>query len=176
MYILIDSRAMQVLYRSQKPETLRCLANIEVAHLATYIFDETNHAAYMGYDATDLQNLFKSLTNGTNPYSHNKEYLVGQIARLCQTLEPTFVDGFEATIQSSQIKPTDLSYYRYAYKQHSPAKVTEPYNPPALVGNWAAAQALPLPGTQQSPPAPAQPATMAPMQPTTPPKYAPPWL
>lgn len=179
MYILVDRQRMAVIYRCEKVETLRALANIEFAHTGVAILDETSTSAFRTFGVDSLQKLFEGLTNGTNPHSHNADYLVGQIMRLCQSAPPTAVDDFNVALQSLQIKQTDKNDYRYRKGEPRPERLTEAYLPPALVGNWKAAQGLPLPTVQTSAPAPAQ----APRQPqpwavapaATPPKYAPPW-
>jgi hypothetical protein len=180
MYILVDKKRMVVVYRCEKVETVRALANIEFAHASTFILEEASLSAYNCLSTFDLQSLFKGLTGGTDPHSHNAEHLIGQVARLCQTAPASNVDGFEVTVQSLQLKPQDTDFYRYAKGQSRAQHLEAPYNPPPLLGDWKAAQGLPLPTGQTAPPTPAKPVQHA--QPwavapsTTPPKYAPPWL
>lgn len=176
MYILIEVPRMAVLYRCEKVETVRALANIEFVHANTMIFEETNREAYCRFSIENLQNLFKSLTGGTDPHSHNIPYLIGQIIRLCQTIPQSAVDGFEATVQSGQIKLCDKECYRYQKGVSYALKLTAPYKHPALLGNWNAAQGLPLPTRQTAPPAPAIAQPWADKPCATAPKYAPPWL
>lgn len=178
MYILIDTERMAIVYRCEKVETIRALANIELSHANSRILEETYKKGYPA-NVEQLQNLFKNLTGGTNPHSFDHNYLIDQIIRLCLSAEPSKVDAFEATVQSMQIKNTDRDYYKYAKGASRATILKEPFVPPPLVGNWKAAQGLPLPSTAPAQPAPAQ----APRQPqpwavapaATPPKYAPPW-
>lgn len=183
MYILLDIRRMAILYRCEKVETLRALANIELSYTPVAVLEEAHVAAYSHYTIENLQELFRNLTGGTNPHSHNGAYLVGQIIRLCQTAQPCNVDNFEVTVQSLQIKPRDKDFYRYAKGQSKPKFLEEPYEPPPLLGNWQAAQGLPLPSAQTAPATPVQaPRNPQPwaVQPVAadapPPKYAPPWV
>lgn len=178
MYICYDVKREEILYRCEKVETVRALVNIELSNVAVSIWEETNVASYNVFDIHHLQSMFKGLTGGTNPHSFNREYLIGQIVRLCQTAPETDVNAFEATVQSMQIPPRDLSFYQYVKGTNRAKQTTEPYAPPALRGNWQAAQALPLPGSQtalgdgiQAPPV----APPLPTVQTPPPKYAPPW-
>lgn len=179
MYILVDRKRMEVIYRCEKVETLRALSNIEFAHTNVAVLDEASHSAFRTFGVESLQKLFQGLTNGTDPHSHNAEYLVGQVMRLCQSADASDVVDFEVIVQSLQVKQTDKNDYRYRKGEPRPERLTEAYLPPALVGNWKAAQGLPMPTVQTSAPAPVQ----APRQPqpwavapaTSPPKYAPPW-
>jgi hypothetical protein len=178
MYVLINAERMEVLYRCEKVETLRALANIELSHIYVSIFEESDPASYSLFSTHGLQQLFKSLTGGTDPHSHNVEYLTGQVIRLCQSSAPSDVDGFEAIVQSLQIKAGDQRPYLYRKGRQTAEPLGIPYNPPPIVGNWQAAQALPIPSASTAPhappaPAQAQPWAIAPA--VTPPKYAPPW-
>ena len=179
MYILVDKIQKAVVYRHDKLEVLRALANIELSWSKVSIFEETNQEAWKMFEVHNLQELFKSLTGGTNPHSHNIEYLIGQLVRLCQTASTANVEMFELTVQSLQIKIGDKDYYRYVKGKQRATHLEDPYRPPALLGDWKAAQGLPLatPQTPQHAPAQApqhaQPWAVAPS--TTPPKYAPPW-
>ena len=176
MYILLSTRPIGVLYRCPKVETLRALANIELSHISVSIVEEENFNGFAHFPVRELQELFKSLTGGADPCSANVSYLIGQIIRLCQTIEPTKVDAFTASIQSAQIKCTDKNHYKYNPGSSYPATLEEPYQPDALVGNWTMAQGLPLPNVEIMQPAPAIPKPWAVPAATTPPKYAPPWL
>lgn len=175
MYVLVDKTEKAIVYRHEKVETLRALANIELSHRKVAILDEDNKQAFLGFEVYFLQELFKALTNGVNPHSHNAEYLAGQVMRLCKTAPVASVDAFEASVQAMQIKFHDKDFYRYAkgssYAQH----LEDPFNPPPILGNWQAAQALPLPSPQSAPPAPVIAQPWAPAPNATPPKYAPPW-
>lgn len=179
MYVLVDKIQKAVVYRAEKPETLRALANIELSWSKISILEETNLEAWKTFEVHNLQEFFKSLTNGIDPHSHNIEFLAGQLSRLCQTAPVANVDAFEAIVQSMQIKAGDKDFYRYVKGQNRAKHLEDPYRPPALLGNWKAAQGLPLatPQTPQHAPAQApqhaQPWAVAPS--TTPPKYAPPW-
>lgn len=179
MYVLVDKVQKAVVYSAEKVETLRALANIELSWSKVSILDETNLEAWKMFEVHNLQELFKSLTAGIDPHSHNLDFLAGQVSRLCQTVAPSNVDAFEATVQSLQIKPQDKDFYRYIKGQSRAKMVEDPYRPPALLGDWKAAQGLPLTTVQTAQPAPvqaaqhAQPWAVAPS--TTPPKYAPPW-
>lgn len=179
MYVLIDKIQKAVVYRHEKVETLRALVNIELSHSKTSIFEETNIAAWAQFEVHNLQELFKSITGGLNPHSHNAEYLIGQLVRLCKTAPVAKVDAFEATVQSLQIKPQDKDFYRYVCGVSYAKRIEDPYRPPAILGDWKAAQALTLTSVATQAPAPAQAPAIA--QPwavapnTTPPKYAPPW-
>lgn len=181
MYILIDRHKMEVLYRCEKVEIVRALTHIELPYVSVAIQEETCLGAFHCYSSQNLRDIFKNLTGGTDPHSHNKEYLAGQISRLCQTIPPTDVEPFEVIVQSMQIKDRDKKCYRYAKGASQPLKVDEQYNPPALIGDWDAAQLLPAPvrmynGTSVRVMAPAPVAKPWSVQPTTePPKYAPPW-
>lgn len=179
MYVLVNRTDKAIVYRCEKAETLRALANIELSWAKVSILEETNIEAWRHFETHNLQELFKSLTGGTDPHSHNATYLIGQIIRLCQTAPVANVDGFEVTVQSLQLKAQDKDFYRYRKGKSSAEHLEDPYRPPALLGNWVAAQGLPVPSAVTAPQAPA----MAPQQakswevaPTsTPPKYAPPW-
>lgn len=179
MYVLVNRTDKAIIYRCEKVETLRALANIELSWAKVSILEETNVEAWKSFEVHNLQELFKGLTAGTDPHSHNIDYLVGQIVRLCQTAPVADVDGFEAVVQSLQLKPQDKDNYRYVKGQNRAKLLEDPYRPPALRGDWKMAQALPLPGTV----APQHTPTSAPQQAkswdvapsTTPPKYAPPW-
>lgn len=179
MYIAIDMKRLAVVYRHEKIEVLRSLINIELVHVYVGTMEETNFAAYGMFPIEKLQELFKNLTGGTDPHSFNRDYVIGQIIRLCQTIQQTDADSFYTTVQSLQIPAKDLSCYKYHPGASKPIKLEEPYNPPALVGNWEAAQALAMPTAQTAQPSPvAAPAVtqswaVAPT--ATPPKYAPPW-
>lgn len=179
MYVLVNRTDKAIVYRCEKVETLRALANIELSWAKVSILEETNAEAWKDFQVHNLQELFKGLTGGTDPHSHNTDFLVGQIMRLCQTAPVANVDGFEVTVQSLQLKANDKDYYRYAKGQNRANHLEDPYRPRALLGNWKAAQDLPLPTGQTHAPAPvqapqhAQPWAVAPS--TTPPKYAPPW-
>lgn len=175
MYIAIDLKRMAIVYRCEKVETVRALINIELVHVATAILEENDITAYERFSVRELQKLFEGLTGGSNPNSHNANYLVGQILCLCQTIPPMQVDAFEVVVQSMQLKPHDKDFYRYAKGKSRAENLEEAYDPPPLLGNWKAAQALAL-GTapaQAVAPVQAQPWAVAPT--TTPPKYAPPW-
>lgn len=181
MYILIDRAALTVLYRCEKIETIRSLTHIELPYYCVSIQEECCLGAFHMYSSQNLRDIFKNLTGGTDPHSHNKEYLAGQISRLCQTITPTDVEPFEVMVQSMQIKNRDKKCYRYVKGSSQPLEVDEQYDPPPLVGDWNAAQALPAPvriynGTSARPTAPAPVAKPWGVQQTTePPKYAPPW-
>jgi hypothetical protein len=179
MYIAVSKVQKAVVYRCEKVETVRALVNIELSHTRVSIFEETHHASWELFEVHNLQELYKSLTRGADPHSHNVDYLIGQLTRLCQTVKPNKVDAFEASVQSMQIKFHDKDYYRYTIGKSSATPVNDPYWPAPLVGDWHAAQALPLARPAIQAPAPAQPLAIA--QPwavapsATPPKYAPPW-
>lgn len=174
MYILIDRHKMEVLYRCEKVETVRALTHIELPFTSVAIQEETCLGAFYAYSTQDLRDIFKSLTGGTDPHSHNKEYLAGQISRLCQTATPTDVEPFEVIVQSLQIKGRDKKCYRYTKGASQPLEIDEQYCPSAIRGDWEAAQALSLPGVYTGKPAPVQPRSCVSVQ-TAPPKYAPPW-
>jgi hypothetical protein len=178
MYIAISKVQKAVVYRCEKVETVRALVNIELAHTNVAIFEETHFRAWSAFEISYLQELHENLTNGANPHSRDEEYLIGQLVRLCQTVTPSKVDAFEASVQAMQLKFHDKGNYRYAAGASYAKPVEEPYWPVPLVGNWQAAQALPLTRATTQAPAPAQPQAIA--QPwanvqTAPPKYAPPW-
>lgn len=180
MFILIDKFRMAVVYRHPKVEVLRALANIELAHVGIRIMEESDPAGFADFTVHQLQDLFKNLVGGVDPHSHNASYIIGQIIRLCQTVPPIIIDGFKATVQSLQIKANSKAFYKYAGDKPLVVELDEPYNPPALVGNWNAAQGLPLPSAPMHAPTPTQaPATarpwVTPAPPTAPLKYAPPW-
>jgi hypothetical protein len=177
VFILIDKVQKAVVYRHEKPEVLRALVHIELAHHATSIFEETNISAWEVFAVHNLQELFKSLTGGTNPHSADPKYLIGQLIRLCQTTPVANVDGFGVTVQALGIKAKDKDYYRYIKGESKPRSLEDPYNPPPLLGNWKAAQGLPLAPSTNAPQTPIQATTVADSYTTaqTPPKYAPPW-
>lgn len=179
MYVCYDVKRGELLYRCEKVETVRALINIELSHTASSIWEETNLSFYNVFDISHLQSMFKGITGGTEPHSFNREYLVGQIIRLCQSAEPTNVDAFEATVQSLQIVPTDRTFYQYVKGSNKARVIAEPCDPPALLGNWQVAQGLPLPNNPMAhascPQSPAIAQTWATVQ-TVAPKYAPPWV
>lgn len=179
MYVLLHKDTMAILYRCEQIETLRALANIEFVDSRLALFEETNRRAYDYLHHSQIDQLFSSLAGSSEPANYPQAKKVDMIMRLCQTLPPSAVEGFEAVVQSLRIKPTDKSCYQYVAGECRPRKLKEPPERVALVGNWEAAQALPSPRTIQSPPQPAQmPANPVPwaIAPTaTPPKYAPPW-
>lgn len=179
MYVLVNRTDKAIVYRCEKIETLRALANIELSWAKVSILEETNAEAWKHFEVYNLQELFKSLTGGTDPHSHNVEYLIGQVMRLCLTAPVADVDGFEATVQSMQLKPQDKDNYKYVKGQNRAKFLEDPYRPPALRGDWKLAQGLPLPSapaTQPSPVQAPQPAKSWDVAPnTSPPKYAPPW-
>lgn len=174
MYILIDRHKMEVLYRCEKVETVRALTHIELPFTSVAIQEECCLGAFYCYSPENLRDIFKSLTGGTDPHSYNKEYLAGQISRLCQTATPTDVEPFEVIVQSLQVKGRDTKCYRYVKGASQPLETDEQHCPPAITGNWEAAQALPLPGPYTKQSAPVQPQSCVSVQ-TVPPKYAPPW-
>ena len=162
MHVLIDKKRMAIVYRHRKPEVLRALAHLELAHTNVSILEETHKQGYWHFSTRLLQDLFRNLTAGTNPHSNDPQYLIGQIMRLAQTTKEVDVNEFELTTQALRLKPHDKDNYRYVKGQALPKVLEIPYNPPALVGNWAQAQALPLTRPQETPVAPA----MAPAAPT----------
>ena len=179
MYVLVNRTQKEIVYRSEKVETLRALANIELAWAKVSILEESNVEAWKHFEVHNLQELFKGLTGGTDPHSHNVDYLVGQIIRLCLTAPVANVDGFEVIVQALQLKPQDKDNYRYVKGANRPKHLEDPYRPPAIRGNWSAAQGLPLPTVQTAQPTAPQPQQHAKpwaVAPTaSPPKYAPPW-
>ncbi len=175
MFILIDKVQKAVVYRHEKAEVLRALVHIELAHHTTSIFEETNIAAWHMFEVHNLKELFKSLTGGTNPHSADTNYLIGQLIRLCQTAPIANVDGFAVTVQALQLKHNDKGYYRYGKGLSKPMVLEDPFNPLPLLGNWKAAQELPLTTGKINAPAPVQAAPWAVQPATVPPKYAPPW-
>jgi hypothetical protein len=180
MYVLVNKTDKAIVYRCEKLETLRALANIELSWAKVSILEETSISAWNCFETHNLQELFKSLTGGTDPHSHNAPYLIGQIIRLCQTAPVANVDGFEVTVQSLQLKAHDKDFYRYRKGKSCAEHLEDPYRPPALLGDWKAAQNLPVPSAataQQAPATAPQQAKSWELAPsTTPPKYAPPWL
>lgn len=172
MYILVDVKRMLIVYRCEKVETVRALANIEFAHTSTGIFEETNKAAYSRFSVGNLQELFKGLLGGVEPYSSDPVYITNQIIRLCQSATPSKIDAFEATVQSLQLAVKDNGSYKYQLGASKPKRLAEPYEHSPLLGNWEVAQALPLTPAPNAAPAPAQ----APVQAiVVQAKYPPPW-
>lgn len=174
MYIVIDRFEMEVLYRCEKVETIRALCHIELPNYSISILEETCIGALLQFSVKNLQDLFESLTGGTNPHSHNAQYLAGQVSRLCQTCTPTDVQDFEVIVQSLQIKERDKKCYKYIKGGQRAVEVEENV-PKALIGNWQAAQDLALPGAEIKAPSPVKPVQSWATVQTTPPKYAPPW-
>ena len=175
MYILVDVKRMLIVHRCEKVETVRALANIEFVHSSTGIFEETNKAAYSRFSVGNLQELFKGLLAGVEPFSNDPVYITNQIIRLCQSALPSKVDAFEATVQSLQLGVKDTGFYRYQLGASKPRRLTEPYEHPPLLGNWEAAQALPLTAAPNAAPVPTQAAPQAIVAPVAAPKYPPPW-
>lgn len=174
MWILIDTTNMAVLYRHESIRVLSALAHIELPNVDVSFIEETHRSAYDKFTPKELQDLFRSLTNDTDPHSANHPYLVGQIMRLCQTAPQVDVSVFELLTQAMQIKDSDTKTYKYIKGSGQP-KLDASWAPAPLLGNWAAAQGLPLPNTATVAPAPAQPPSWTIAPAPTPPKYAPPW-
>lgn len=178
MAFIIDTRRMEIVYRHPHREVLRSLINIEFVHTSTAIGDEEDEASIAHFSVDALRKMFKGLTAGIDPHSYDHRYLAGQVLRLVRTAKIVEVNEFDLRVQSMQILFHDKSPYRYAPGQHRAKELEEPYQHPALVGNWQAAQALPLTSAQKPAivpaMAPAAPVVAPPWQ-ATPGKIPPPW-
>ena len=168
MAFIIDTRRMVVVYRHPHKEVLRSLVNIEFVHTSTAIVDEYDISSFGYFPIEALRKLFMGLTGGTDPHSYDHSYVSGQVARLVQTCKEVVVNEFDLRVQSMQILFHDKESYLYAPGQHRAKELEEPYVHPPLLGNWQAAQAIPLTPANNPAKTPLTPAKPAPV-------VAPPW-
>ena len=175
MYLLIDRKRMVIVHRHESNTVLAKLAHIEMAHCSTAIFEEYNRPMWSELGYSDLALLYEGMC-GAKQTGHMKSLLIDLLIRLAGTIEPSKVDSFEASLQASSIKHTDIKNYQYVWGSNKPRELGGVVEGKALRGNLAQAMALPVPTAQQAPQtAPQAVKIVMPVLPTAAPKYPPPW-
>lgn len=175
MFLLIDKHRMVVVHRHENNVALSKLAHIEMSHCPASIFDEVHEENWLCFTHTELMHLYEGMV-GLKYVGHAINPLVALLMRLALTIEPTKLDGFEATLQANSISFTDKNYYQYVFGSNKPKLMEDVFNGAARRGSLTQAVALPLATPAKPPQSPILPAHQwQPAAPVVPPKYPPPW-
>ena len=175
MFLLVDKQRMVIVHRHESNVTLSKIVHIEMPHCPSCIFEESHEMNWAQFSPLELMLIYEGLTD-LKYVGHAIRPLISLLTRLSRTIEPSNIDGFEATLQANAIPFSDKGFYRYVHGSNKAKELDDIFVGVARKGSLTQAVALPLP-TPANPPQShvVAPAPWRPVAPTAPQKYPPPW-
>jgi hypothetical protein len=148
MPVLIDREQMCVRYRHVNENVIWNLMAIEFTHTSVIAMNENMVESYDRFTDYELKMLYLNLC-GQKYTGYARDILVTQVKGLVQSLPQSEVNGFELSIQVTQIREGEENYYRYVKGSNVVEKRTEPYVPAALtsVAGYVPAPVAPQPAS-----------------------------